>query len=66
MELLDWPSVRDVCRILDVTQPWVHALIKAGKLRIVRTRVGILVEPHSVELVVAQRTARTRERVPAC
>jgi hypothetical protein len=65
MELLDWPSVRDVCRILDVTQPWVHVLIKSGKLRIVRTRVGILVDPRSVEEVAAQRKARARERI-AC
>jgi hypothetical protein len=59
MELLDWPSVRDVCRILDVTQPWVHVLIKSGKLRIVRTRVRILVDPRSVEEVAAERKART-------
>jgi excisionase family DNA binding protein len=65
MELLEWVSVRDVCQMLGVTQPWVHVLIKAGKLRIVRTRVGILVDPRSVEEVAAQRKARTRERV-AC
>lgn len=60
MDILEWPSVRDVTRILGVTPPWVHSLIKAGKLRIVRTRVGILVDPRSVEEVAAQREVRRK------
>jgi hypothetical protein len=60
MDLLEWPSVRDVTGILGVTQPYVHLLIRRGRLSVVRTRVGILVDPRSVEEFAAQRAARTR------
>jgi hypothetical protein len=64
MDPLAWPSVRDVTSTLGVTQPYVHLLIRRGRLRVVRTRVGMLVDPVSVEEFAAQRTARTGR--PAC
>jgi excisionase family DNA binding protein len=58
--ILQWPSVRDVCDQLHISQPYVHQLIVRGRLQIVRTRVGILVNPESVSHFAATRKPRVR------
>ncbi|HEX9414874.1 MAG TPA: excisionase family DNA-binding protein [Ktedonobacterales bacterium] len=55
IEIAQWPSIRDVCGQLNVTQPYVYRLLMRGKMRFVRTRVGILVDPESVAQFVANR-----------
>ena len=53
MDLRYWPSVRDVTLQLKISQPYVHALLRSGKLRMFRTRAGILIDPDSVAEFVA-------------
>jgi hypothetical protein len=56
----EWPSVADTCRELNVVQSRVAELIRTGRLRIYRTRVGILVDPESIARYAAERKPRPR------
>lgn len=57
-EVVVWPAVRDAMAVLQVSQVWVLRLIAQGELRAVRTRLGWLVDPESLEAVRAARVAR--------
>jgi excisionase family DNA binding protein len=59
---VDWPSIRDVTRTLDLSAPYVLRLIHRGDLEAYRTRIGWLVDPKSVEEWEAQRAARKTAR----
>ena len=61
-EVVDWPAVRDAVRRLEVSQPWVLHLIQRGELRAVRTRLGWLIDPASLDTVAAERATRLRKR----
>jgi ribosomal protein S13 len=56
--LAEWPSVRDVVRELDLSQPYVNRLVRSGALRGIRTRLGWLVDPDSVKTYARQRAER--------
>ena len=60
MDVIQWPSVRDVCGQLNLSPPYVHELVRRGKLRMVRTRAGILIDPTSVSEFVASWKPRRR------
>jgi excisionase family DNA binding protein len=66
VELAEWPSIRDVCERLGVTRPYVARLIASGRLRVVRTHLGILVSPESVDEYAALRTVARARRSVAC
>ena len=57
-----WPSVRGVCKQLDISQPYVHRLLVAGRLRGVRTSLGWLLNPESVTQFVESQSSRKRAR----
>jgi excisionase family DNA binding protein len=58
VDLTEWPSVTEVCKRLDVSRPYVARLIASGRLRIVRTHLGMLVDPRSVEEYAVARKPR--------
>jgi hypothetical protein len=58
-----WPAVRDVVWRLDLSQPYINRLIRLGRLRAVRTRLGFLVDPESVAAFEAERARRQKGRV---
>jgi excisionase family DNA binding protein len=49
VDLTEWPSVTEVRKRLDVSRPYVARLIATGRLHIVRTHLGMLVDPASVD-----------------
>jgi hypothetical protein len=53
-----WPSVRDIVRSEGLSQTYISQLIKAGKLRAVKTRLGWLLDPDSVAAFQANRQGR--------
>jgi hypothetical protein len=59
---VEWPSVRDVMRDLDMSQVYVNRLVNQGRLRAVRTRLGWLVDPESVAEFRAAREARPQSQ----
>jgi hypothetical protein len=56
--LATWPNVADVAGRLGVTQMAVRKRIWAGRLAVVVTRVGILVDPQSADAYARERAAR--------
>ena len=56
--VIDWPSVRDCAKQLDVSTVYINMLIHRGRIEAVRTRVGFLVNPASVATFQAKREAR--------
>lgn len=64
-DLTTWFAIRDVMRTLDVSQPYAHRLVAAGRLRAVRTRLGYLVDPQSVAEFQRTRRPRRRPEIPA-
>jgi len=54
----EWPAVRDVVRELDLSQVYINRLVRQGRLRAVRTRLGWLVDPESVKTYARQRAER--------
>lgn len=69
MEIAQWPAVRDVQVRLGYSGVHVNRLIRTGRLHAVRTRLGYLIDPASVEDFAvardAQRKHREAEAVPA-
>jgi hypothetical protein len=57
--LTQWPSVADVSRSHRVSLVYLYRLLGQGRLSGVKTRVGWLVDPHSV---AAWAATRRRER----
>jgi len=58
----EWPAVRDVVRELDLSQVYVNRLVRQGRLRAVRTRLGWLVDPESVQAYARERAQRRAVR----
>jgi excisionase family DNA binding protein len=54
----DWPTTAQVARQLGVTPDRVRQLAKDGRLDSVRTGLGRLLDPASVERLVAERAER--------
>jgi excisionase family DNA binding protein len=46
IDVATWLTVRQVCRQLDLGQPWVGRLIASGRLRAERTALGYFVDPE--------------------
>jgi hypothetical protein len=59
----EWASIRDAMRELDLSQPYVNRLVRGGKLRAVRTRLGWLVDPESVATFAQERAAKRAARI---
>ena len=59
-EIGKWPSVKDVAARLGYTKQYVTTLFHTGKLRGISTRVGILIDPASVDEFMRQRDARRK------
>lgn len=57
-----WPSVRDVAREYRVSETYVRTLIQQGRLRAVRTRLGLLIDPSSVAVYASGRPSRPAEK----
>gem|GEM_PF-6770142 len=58
----EWPSIRDIVRELDLSQPYVNRLVRSGALHGVRTRLGWLIDPESVKTYARERAASPRRR----
>jgi hypothetical protein len=58
MEIVNWPAVRDVQARLGYSGVHVNRLIRTGRLHAVRTRLGYLVDPASVEDFAVARDAQ--------
>lgn len=56
--LAAWPTVRDASRRLDVSSVWVTHLLRSGNLRAVKTKLGWLIDPTSVDRLARERQAR--------
>lgn len=55
-ELESWYNQTDAARALGISRQAVHKRLQEGKLgRAVRTRAGWLIEPASVEALLAER-----------
>ncbi len=69
MEIAQWPAARDVQMQLGYSGPHVNRLIHTGRLHAVKTRLGWLIDPQSVEAFAAARSAQRAkqhaEAVPA-
>lgn len=52
-----WLSTGEAAAQLYVSREWVRLLIQRGELRAERTRIGFLVDPHSVERSAARHGA---------
>ena len=57
----EWMTPGKAARALDVSPQWINKLIKEGRLRAVRTGLGHLIDPASVEALIKER-CRKRER----
>lgn len=67
MEIANWPAARDVQARLGFSGPYVNQLVRTGRLHAVKTRLGYLIDPQSVEAFAAAYTPRRKrdEAVPA-
>jgi excisionase family DNA binding protein len=69
VDIAHWAAARDVQARLGYSGPHVNRLVRQGKLRAVRTRIGWLIDPQSVEAFAAARDAQRKqhetEAVPA-
>lgn len=61
-DITRWLRTGQVARRLDATGAYVNGLIRRGQLVAVRTPLGYLVEPESVEAFLADRERRRQER----
>ena len=59
-DVLRWVKIRDVMDRLHISRQYVMQLMDAGRLRGVKTPLGWLVDPASVEAFEAGRKARQR------
>jgi hypothetical protein len=59
----EWPAVRDVVRELDLSQVYINRLVRQGRLRAVRTRLGWLVDPKSVRAYAQERAEKRAGRI---
>ena len=57
-DLEGWLTAADVARIRGVSRQRIHQLLNDGKYRAVKTRLGFLIDPESVD----QRTGEDRGR----
>jgi hypothetical protein len=48
-DLENWLSVSDVARIRGVSRQAIHKQLDEGRYRAVKTRIGWLIDPESVE-----------------
>jgi excisionase family DNA binding protein len=65
VEIANWAAARDVQARLGFSGPYVNKLVRTGRLRAVRTRLGWLIDPQSVEAFAAARSAqRAKEAMP--
>jgi excisionase family DNA binding protein len=55
MELVSWYTVRQAAQHLGIARLTAYQLIKAGRLRVVETPLGLLVDPASVAHYAATR-----------
>jgi hypothetical protein len=62
MEISQWPAARDVQAALGYSGPHVNRLIRTGRLHAVKTRLGWLIDPESVEAFAAARVERTQRK----
>ena len=62
VDVVAWPSIRDVVRELDVSPTRVTQLIHGQQLSAVRTRLGWLVDPESVRAYEASRALRAARK----
>lgn len=58
LDVVEWPAARDVARRFDVSPSYVSRLIRSGRLRVVQTRLGCLVDPESVREFAELRATR--------
>jgi excisionase family DNA binding protein len=65
MNIAEWPAARDVQIRLGYSGPHVNRLVRQGKLRAIRTRLGWLIDPQSVEAFAAARSAAQRKQETA-
>ena len=65
MDIANWPKLRDVQERLGYAHPYTLGLLRAGRLRGVRTRLGWLIDPASVEEFIAERAAREAHHAAA-
>lgn len=61
VDVIEWPAASDVARHLDVSASYISRLIRTGRLRVVRTRLGNLIDPLSVEEYAKTRRPVRRE-----
>ena len=62
-DLLHWWNVADMARELGVTTQRAYQLVRAERVRSLRTRAGLLIEPSSVMALSALRaSAQARQR----
>lgn len=50
-DLMSWPSAYQAARLKRVTPATIYNWIKTGRLRVVHTNVGMLVDPHDLRQV---------------
>lgn len=60
-DITQWVSVRDTAHALGISRQRVYKLIQLGKVRVERTRVGMLVDPESSSMVSQARARRSRQ-----
>ena len=63
MEIANWPAARDVSARLGFSGPYVNKLVRTGRLYAVKTRLGYLINPQSVEAFAAAYTLRRKHEV---
>jgi predicted site-specific integrase-resolvase len=59
-----WPRTGETARRLEVSPAMVTIYLREGRLKFIRTKAGILVDPESIEELRKRREARIRG-VPA-
>ena len=66
MEIANWAAARDVQARLGFSGPYVNKLVRTGRLHAVKTRLGWLIDPQSVEAFAAVHyPRRKREQASA-
>lgn len=61
-DLLNWLTVREVTRRLDMSQQYIISLIQTNRLHAIRTKLGWLVDPASVEAFEQERAAKQEKK----
>jgi hypothetical protein len=65
VEIANWAAARDVQARLGFSGPYVNKLVRTGRLHAVKTRLGWLIDPQSVEAFAAHYPRRKREQASA-